>query len=88
MLSPFHWIELIVGLIKMPKFDAMQMVLDSKSVCGFNLSFFSEEHELITKYLQQILTWVLDGKIKAPDATSFPITGTVMVMYQAMRKAP
>ena len=74
ILSPLQWINLIVGLIKMPKFDAMQMVLDSKSVCGFNLSFFSEEHELIAQYLQQILIWVKDGKIKAPDAMPFTIT--------------
>ena len=74
MLSPLHWVDLIWGLIMMPKFDAMQMVLDSKSVCGFNLSFFSEEHELIEKYLLQILSWVQDGKIKAPDTTSFPLT--------------
>ena len=65
---------MIWGLIKMPRFDAMQMVLDSKSVCGFNLSFFSEEHEVITKYLQQILKWVQDNKIKAPDLTTFDIT--------------
>ena len=74
MLSPLHWVDMIWGLIKMPRFDAMQMVLDSKSVCGFNLSFFSEEHEVITKYLQQILKWVQDNKIKAPDLTTFDIT--------------
>ena len=30
----------------MKKFDPMDLTLATKSVCGFNLSFFSEEKEV------------------------------------------
>jgi len=38
---------MIYKIIIMPKFDAMNLVLDSKAVAGFNLSFFAEEKSLI-----------------------------------------
>ena len=72
-LSPFAWLKLIAGLILMPRFDPMELVLKSKSVCGFNLSFFSEEHELIAVYLQSILAWVESGQLKAPDTKIFDL---------------
>ena len=71
LLSPFAWLKLIVGLMIMPKFDPMDMVVESKSVMGFNLSFFAEEHELIATYMQQILEWIEDGSIVPPDTKVF-----------------
>ena len=51
----------------------MNMVLDSKSVLGFNLSFFSEEHELIRTYMTQIVEWIEKDKIKLPEVTLFEV---------------
>jgi NADPH:quinone reductase-like Zn-dependent oxidoreductase len=47
LLSPFSWIGMILKMIRMPSFLPMNLTLESKSVCGFNLSFFADEHELI-----------------------------------------
>ncbi len=71
LLSPFAWLKLICGLFVMPKFDPMDMVVESKSVMGFNLSFFAEEHELIATYMEQIVEWIEDGSIVPPESKIF-----------------
>ena len=53
-LSPFEWLKMAIGLVQMPRFDPMGMVLDSRAVAGFNLSFFADEHELIERYMEQV----------------------------------
>lgn len=71
MLSPVAWLKMIYGLLTMPKFDPMNMVLESKCVLGFNLSFFSEELELIRSYMEQIVEWISTGQLKIPEVTLF-----------------
>lgn len=71
LLSPFSWIVMILKMIRMPTFMPMDLTLESKSVCGFNLSFFADEHELIKVYMQQILDWVVEEKIKVGEVTTF-----------------
>jgi synaptic vesicle membrane protein VAT-1 len=68
-LSPIEWIRMIYRVIVMPKFDPMSLVLDSKAVLGFNLSFFADEKELVRKYFEQIYVWVEEGKISIPACT-------------------
>lgn len=55
----------------MPKFDPMQMVLDSKTVSGFNLSFFADEKDLIDAYLKQLVSWIEEGKLSVQESTVF-----------------
>ena len=45
-LSPLSWLRMAWGMLRMPRFDAMDMTLDSKAVMGFNLSFFEDETEV------------------------------------------
>lgn len=73
LLSPLSWLRLIYGLMVMPKFDPMDLVVESKSVMGFNLSFFAEEHELITTYMEQIVSWINDGSIVPPETRIFEL---------------
>ena len=74
LLSPLAWASMAVGLLSMPRFDSMQMVLDSKSVLGFNLSFFAEEHELIARYLSQIVGWLESRDLKVAKITPFELS--------------
>eukprot|EP00617_Octactis_speculum_P017087 CAMPEP_0185762126 /NCGR_PEP_ID=MMETSP1174-20130828/21086_1 /TAXON_ID=35687 /ORGANISM="Dictyocha speculum, Strain CCMP1381" /LENGTH=84 /DNA_ID=CAMNT_0028443651 /DNA_START=96 /DNA_END=350 /DNA_ORIENTATION=- len=53
----------------MPSFDPMALVLDSKAVMGFNLSFFADEHAVIGAYLEQINQWVAAGDIRVAKVT-------------------
>ena len=66
MLSPWQWVQMGLKMSSMPKFEPMDMVVSCKSVLGFNLSFFSEEKELVTKLLDQVCTWLGQGKIQCP----------------------
>ena len=38
-LSPLHWLRMAKGMASMPAFEPMDLVLSSKSIHGFNLSF-------------------------------------------------
>ena len=70
-LSPIEWIKMIGRLVYMPRFDALDMVLSSKAVCGFNLSFFAQETELIDLYMNQLLEWIEQGLITQEDVTIY-----------------
>lgn len=76
LLSPSAWLVMILKVFQMPKFDPMNLVLDSKSVSGFNLSFFAEEYELVNAYLTQIIEWINSGGIKVTDPTVFEMVNT------------
>ena len=72
-LSPLAWVRMAAGIASMPKFDPMDLVLSCKTVCGFNLSFFSEEKALVNAYMDQILKWATDGKLCVAKVTPFPL---------------
>lgn len=48
-LSPSAWVRMAFGMARLPHFDPMELVTTSRSVSGFNLSFFADEDELIAK---------------------------------------
>ena len=73
LISPMSWIRMAKDLFTMPKFDPMDMCLNSKAVLGFNLSFFADEEELVEKYMNQIVNWIEDGKLEVPKITEFPM---------------
>ena len=73
-LSPFEWVRMIGKMAQMPKFDPMAMVLESKSVAGFNLSFFADEHELIEQYMQELINWIQEGSLRVPDVQLFSVS--------------
>jgi len=62
-LNPLKWLGMGASIALMPKFDPMSLVLDSKAVLGFNLSFFASETALIDAYMSQIQEWVESQKI-------------------------
>jgi NADPH:quinone reductase-like Zn-dependent oxidoreductase len=73
LLSPLAWLSMIRDVFKMPKFDPMELTLESRTVAGFNLSFFEKEHVMIEQYLDQITTWLSEGKITPSPVTTFAI---------------
>lgn len=70
ILSPLSVLAMIYNVMRMPKFDLMPMVLESKSIAGFNLSFFADEHELINEYMKQMLSWIESGSLKVSSITT------------------
>ena len=77
-LSPLAWARMAVGVASMPKFDPMDLVISSKNVCGFNLSFFSEEKRLVASYMEQLVTWLNAGKLKVAKVTAFSLAEVPM----------
>jgi 2-desacetyl-2-hydroxyethyl bacteriochlorophyllide A dehydrogenase len=73
-LSPLAWVRMGAGIARMPKFDPMDLVLSSKNVCGFNLSFFSEELELVDAYMKQIVEWAKEGRLRVGTVTAFKLS--------------
>jgi synaptic vesicle membrane protein VAT-1 len=74
LLSPMSWIGMIKDQLSMPSYDPMVLTLESKTISGFNLSFFEKEHDMIELYLNQIYTWLSNGKLKPSNVTKFNIT--------------
>ena len=66
MLSPLQWFRMAKSLGKMPKFDPMDLTVSNKSVLGFNLSFFSEEKEIVGDLLNQVCVWIEEEKLQCP----------------------
>jgi synaptic vesicle membrane protein VAT-1 len=70
-ISPIEWVKMIWKMIIMPKFDPMDLVLSSKAISGFNLSFFADEIELIELYMNTIVQWCEEGVLTMDDVTCF-----------------
>ena len=85
LLNPLAWVQMAVGMARMPAFDPMEMVLESKAVLGFNLSFFADETATIKEYLKQINTWVGAGKIKVGKTTVFDSLSEVGNAHQCIQ---
>ena len=71
MLSPLEWIRMASRQQRMPKFDAMGMGSDNKGVLAFNLSFFSEERDMLADFFGVVLDWIRDGKLTCPRVSEF-----------------
>ena len=84
-LSPLTWIAMIKDVITMPKYEPMELVLTSKSVSGFNLSFFSEESRLIEHYMQQILLWLETDKLRISDNITLFKMNEVRLSHQLIQ---
>ena len=70
MLNPLAWARMALKIMRMPRFDPMDLVLASKSVCGFNLSFFADEVPLFQAYMKQIHEWLEHGDLEVPEVTT------------------
>jgi len=72
-LSPFEWIKMAFRMRKMPKFDPMTMGSQNKAILAFNLSFFSNEREMLSSLFSQILEWINNGKLQCPRVVELPL---------------
>jgi len=66
MLHPLNWVRMIIKMLRMPQFDAMDLVESNKSVLGFNLSFFVDQVDMLTCLYDQIETWFQNGHLRCP----------------------
>mmetsp|Transcript_38448 Transcript_38448/g.89386 ORF Transcript_38448/g.89386 Transcript_38448/m.89386 type:complete len:420 (-) Transcript_38448:38-1297(-) len=69
MLSPLEWLRMGRKMAKMPAFDPMDLTVSNKSVMGFNLSFMSEETEVVSELFDCVVKWAEEGEIRPPAVT-------------------
>ena len=63
--------RLIRQYLRVPRFNPLCMTRDNKSLIAFNLSYLFERADLLEEAMQQLITWVEAGKIKAPPLQRF-----------------
>lgn len=66
-----NYLKALVGLIKTPRFNPLQLITDNKSVVGFNLSFLFARQDLATEAMTDLLRLALEKKIKPLKTTTF-----------------
>lgn len=66
MLHPLAWASMILKMLMMPKFDAMDFVTSNRSLLGFNLSFFVGEIGMLEKFYDQVSAWLENGQLQVP----------------------
>jgi len=62
----WHWLRL-------PRFDPLRMTEQNRSVMAFNLSYLFAERRTLERALDQILDWILEGRIEPPPVTTFAL---------------
>jgi NADPH:quinone reductase-like Zn-dependent oxidoreductase len=66
-----NFISLVVNYFKTPRFNAINLTSDNKSVLGFNLSFLFDKKELLNEAMTKLIDLYEQEKIMSPKVTSF-----------------
>jgi len=79
----FSYLKGLWGLIKIPRFNPLQMVSENKGVIAFNLSFLFDRHDLLGEAMTDLLRWADEGKIRPLPVTTYPLA-EVAKAHQAL----
>lgn len=66
-----NYLKALIGLIKTPRFNPLQLITDNKSVVGFNLSFLFARQDLVNEAMNDLMRLALEKKIKPLKTTTF-----------------
>lgn len=69
-----RYLKAALGWLNLPRFNPLQLTNDNKSIIAFNLSFLFERKDLLREALADLLKWLDEGQIHAPQITSFPLS--------------
>ena len=67
-----HKLRLAWDYWRTPRFSPFSLTTRNRSVLGFNLSFLFDRTEIMQLGLQQLLTWLDEGKLQPPSVTPYP----------------
>jgi len=75
MLSTYggvaNYLKLLFQYLRVPRWSPLAMTQENKSLIAFNLSFLFHRLDLLQESMQDLLSWVEEGKIKAPAIQPF-----------------
>lgn len=60
-------------LARMPRFGLVRLMNENRGVLGFNLGHLWEERELLRTYLEKVLGYASDGRVRPTIAKAFPL---------------
>jgi NADPH:quinone reductase-like Zn-dependent oxidoreductase len=66
------WLRLVWGWLRTPRFNPLDLTGANKSLLAFNLSYLFDRTDLLTLAMTQLLGWVADGRLRAPEVRTFP----------------
>lgn len=66
------WPRLIAAWLRTPRFNPLSLTADNRGVIGMNLSYLFDRLDLLELAMGELLGWLHDGKIHAPDVTTYP----------------
>lgn len=78
-----NYFKALVGLIKTPRFNPLQLITDNKSVVGFNLSFLFARQDLANEAMTDLMRLAVEKKIKPLKTTTFKFAD-VGLAHQAL----
>lgn len=67
------WPSLAWRWLRTPRFDPLQMTSSNRSVMAFNLSFLFPRADLLVPAMDELLTWLADGRVRPLATTAFPL---------------
>ncbi len=67
-----NYLKLIWQYARVPRFSPLNMTRENKSLMAFNLSFLFHRRDLLQAAMQDLITWVEEGKINAPAIKPYP----------------
>ena len=67
-----NYIKAGLGMLRTPRFNPFKMIVDNRSVVGFNVSFLFDRTDLLDEGMADMLAWIEQGKLKPPGVTEFP----------------
>jgi synaptic vesicle membrane protein VAT-1 len=60
------------GLLQTPRFNPIDMITDNKTVSAFNISFLLARTDLLNEAMNDMLSWLAEGKLRPPSVTEIP----------------
>jgi NADPH:quinone reductase-like Zn-dependent oxidoreductase len=67
-----NWLKLAADYLTTPRFNPMQLTMESKSVLAFNLSYLYDRTDILEHAMGELLEWLSAGEITAPPVTTYP----------------
>lgn len=68
-----NWPKLVVGYLRTPRFNPLDLTNHSKSILAFNLSYLFDRLDILGPAMDDITRWLADGSVAPPRVTTWPL---------------
>lgn len=68
-----NWLKLASGWLRTPRFNPLDLTMQSKSILAFNLSYLFDRTDLLELFVADLDRWLDRGDVVAPPVTEYPL---------------